>query len=126
VISLHNNLSPWALQYKAGRKRIALWLYERENLAKADVIHATSDSELEEIRGLGLCQPIALIPLGFVGPVYGSKKAQAYASAELFVLPSRSENFGLTVLEALGNGVPVVASRETPWSALVIAAADGG
>jgi glycosyltransferase involved in cell wall biosynthesis len=42
-----------------------------------------------------------------------------YRSADLFVLPSHSENFGLVVAEALACGVPVITTRGTPWEDLV-------
>lgn len=53
------------------------------------------------------------------GPVYGDEKFERLAAAGLFVLPSRSENFALTVVESLMMGTPVVASQGTPWSNLV-------
>ncbi|HEY5040690.1 MAG TPA: glycosyltransferase [Verrucomicrobiae bacterium] len=42
-------------------------------------------------------------------------KWKCYAGADLFVLPSFSENFGLVIAEALGCGVPVVTTHATPW-----------
>lgn len=54
-----------------------------------------------------------------IGPaLYGEEKYRALAEASVFVLPSQSENFGLTVLESLLMGTPVVASHGTPWSVL--------
>ena len=47
--------------------------------------------------------------------VDGSGMSKPYGLAELFVLPTRAENFGLVVGEALGAGVPVLVSREAPW-----------
>lgn len=44
----------------------------------------------------------------FAGPLYGRDKLQAYVDADLYVLPSRYEMFGVTVLEALACGCPVV------------------
>ena len=54
----------------------------------------------------------------FSGPVYGAEKVQKYQEASLFVLPTYSENFGLTVAEALANGTPVVVTRGAPWAGL--------
>lgn len=52
------------------------------------------------------------------GPVYGSHKYDLYRAAELFVLPSQSENFAMTVAESLASGVPVVTTTGTPWAGL--------
>ncbi|MBV8516514.1 MAG: glycosyltransferase [Acidobacteria bacterium] len=48
----------------------------------------------------------------FPGAVYGAAKDELLARAALFVLPSRSENFGNAVLEALAMETPVVLSSE--------------
>jgi glycosyltransferase involved in cell wall biosynthesis len=64
-------------------------------------------------RRLGVSN--AVKRLGFVG---GREKYQLLAEADLLLLPSRQENFGNVVVEALSVGTPVVASSSTPWRAL--------
>jgi glycosyltransferase involved in cell wall biosynthesis len=54
-----------------------------------------------------------------LGAVHGTDKWALYRSADVFVLPSHSENFGMVVAEALACGVPVLTTRGTPWRALV-------
>ena len=53
--------------------------------------------------------------ISFVGELRGPAKWRAYENAELYVLPSRSEGFGVTVAEALAAGTPAVTTRATPW-----------
>jgi glycosyltransferase involved in cell wall biosynthesis len=51
----------------------------------------------------------------FVGPLYHEQKWQAYADADLFILPTFTENFGIVVAEALSSAVPVITTRGAPW-----------
>jgi glycosyltransferase involved in cell wall biosynthesis len=54
----------------------------------------------------------------FVGPQYGLAKWDFLRSADVMVLPSYSENFGIVVAEALVVGVPVITTKDTPWEDL--------
>lgn len=63
-----------------------------------------------------LCRPelekmFAGMPAVFTGMLHGEELSQAYASGDVFVMPSESETLGLVVLEAMSSGVPVVAAR---------------
>ena len=45
----------------------------------------------------------------FLGAIFGSELADAYRAADVFVFPSRTDTFGLVMLEAMASGVPVAA-----------------
>ena len=45
----------------------------------------------------------------FLGARHGEQLAEAYAAADVFVFPSKTDTFGLVLLEALASGVPVAA-----------------
>jgi hypothetical protein len=55
----------------------------------------------------------------FLGALAGERLARAYCSAQVFVFPSRTDTFGLVMIEALACGLPVAAFpcrvRSTSW-----------
>ena len=193
VTSPRGTLSAWALSRSKGVKRL-LWPIQRRALSRADLLHATSEVELQEIRAKGFKAPVAVVPNGidlpelpsskaqtgvrtllflsrmhpikgldrllhawlhlqtrhpgwrlviagrgeaahvqevhalaaslgvqrvvFPGPLYGEAKTQAYFGADLFVLPTHSENFGMVVAEALSHACPAVVGKGAPWARL--------
>lgn len=192
VVSPRGTLSVAARRISPIKKFIAWNLGHKKVCAWADGFHATSVEEAQDIRALGFCQPIAVIPNGvdipgglpdasranrrrllflgrihpikgldrlikaweivhhrfpdwdlhivgpgldshrqalsdqllrstadrifFRGEVVGENRSAEFWNSELFILPSYSENFGMTVIEAAAHGLPVIASLETPWS----------
>ncbi len=72
---------------------------------EAELRHKT---RVENIKGVCFC-----------GPIRGEAKSRFYHDADVFVLPSVAENFSAVVLDALAYGVPVIATKGTPWRELV-------
>jgi glycosyltransferase involved in cell wall biosynthesis len=68
---------------------------------------------LAKVRAMGLQRRVLI-----EGPVPEAAKGAAFATADLFVLPSFSENFGIVVAEALAQGVPAIVSDGAPWQSL--------
>ncbi|GIR59262.1 MAG: hypothetical protein CM15mP65_18430 [Crocinitomicaceae bacterium] len=58
------------------------------------------------------------VSVQFVGPkpYYEIEKQLAHSS--LFISTSRNENYGHSIIEALGNGIPVLVSKACPWNQL--------
>ncbi len=64
-------------------------------------------------------QEFAGTPTVFTGLLQGDDLAAAYASADVFVFPSRTDTLGMAMLEALASGLPVVAARSGGSSEVV-------
>lgn len=65
-----------------------------------------------------LAEKLGLKRVEFTGALLGDAKWQAYRDAEVFALPTYSENFGLSVAEALASGIPAIVTRGAPWRGL--------
>jgi glycosyltransferase involved in cell wall biosynthesis len=63
--------------------------------------------------------------LEFAGPRAGADLDASYARADLLVLPSRAETYGMVVTEALARGIPVLATRVDGVPEALGAAPDG-
>ena len=73
-----------------------------------DAADGTLEALLEIRERLGLQSRLVVIPRG----MWGEEKAQAFADADLFCLPSANENFGNAAAEAAACGLPVVLSDQ--------------
>lgn len=71
------------------------------------------DSLRSMTQNLGLSDIVV-----FAGGVYGDTKWQLFQEADVFVLPTKSENFGLAIAEALASGTPVITTVGAPWQDL--------
>lgn len=95
-------------------------------LPDVSLVIAGNDEEELTPRLRAIAQDLGVADrVTFVGPVYGAKKFELLARATLFVLHSRSENFGNAVLEALMMETPVVLSRDVGLADEVTRAAAG-
>ena len=55
----------------------------------------------------------------FTGMLSGLERKAAFANADVFMLPTHSENFGIAIAEALAYGLPVITTKGAPWEELI-------
>lgn len=75
------------------------------------------EAYMDELKRLARSLGVEEI-IRFEGGVYGDRKWELFRDADLFVLPTHSENFGIVVAEALASGTPVITTKGTPWREL--------
>lgn len=64
-----------------------------------------------QITNLGLQERVRML-----GPVLGEAKKKLFEDSDVVIVPSHSESFGMVIAEGLAHGLPVIASKGTPWS----------
>lgn len=78
VITIHGALDPWCLGYKSFKKNIYALLIQKSILKEANVLHATTDEEVKQIKNFVSNNNIVMIPNGI-------------NSEDFMNLPSRKE-----------------------------------
>lgn len=71
------------------------------------------DEVMALVRQIGISESVE-----YLGEVDGERKSEIYYGADLFVLPTYTENFGVAIAEALAHGLPVITTRGAPWADL--------
>ena len=103
--------------HKVKRVDRLLWAWKRVARDGWELVIAGPDcGMLEELKGI--VAELRLPRVSFEGEINGHAKYEFLANADIYVLPSDTENFGVTVAESLACGTPVIASRGTPWQGL--------
>jgi glycosyltransferase involved in cell wall biosynthesis len=64
VVSTRGMVEPWALHHKWWKKRLAWFLYQKDDLRAAAAVHATASSELVQLKHLGFAAPVYVVPNG--------------------------------------------------------------
>ena len=96
-------------EYGAGLKELPI--------SRCIVAGEGDEAYINELRDMAARRGVGDI-VDFVGGVYGETKWELFRQADLFVLPTHSENFGIVVAEALASGSPVMTTTGTPWQEL--------
>ena len=82
-------------------------------LAGADEFNHLKDVQ-KAINDFGIQNNVVL-----TGMLKDQVKRDAFAAADVFILPTHRENFAIVVAEALAAGVPVITTKGAPWQELV-------
>jgi glycosyltransferase involved in cell wall biosynthesis len=105
------------------RKGLTTLLNAWQQLAPANaVLELIGETDADPEYAAQVEALLAMIPAERVivrGPVADDALQQAYRSADLFVLPSRFEGYGMVYAEALAHGLPIVACNVGPVPALI-------
>lgn len=98
---------------------IEAWLKLEQKTKNAELL-IVGDGDKEYGKELEqLAQSNKLNNIRFTGFLHSTALQSMIHTLDFQVLPSKSENFGMVVPEALIQGVPVIASKGTPWKELV-------
>lgn len=65
----------------------------------------------------------ANVSVAYCGPAAPTEIENILSENHVFILPSKSENYGHSIIEALSAGRPVITSNNTPWNGLQVACA---
>ena len=104
------------------RKRIERLIYAintlRHNIDEMELVIIGSGDKSYEKFLYDEAKRLKLSNVRFTGFLVGEEKDKAITELSVLVVPSDFENFGNIVSEALVRGVPVIASKGTPWKEL--------
>lgn len=109
IVSPRGMLEPWALNHKKWKKRLAWWYYQRKDLQSAHGLHATAESEAEQLRKLGLRAPVVVAANGVAVESAEKLKTETLKRTE-------SEEVGVDCVETGARSNPLKISESQRFS----------
>lgn len=97
---------------------VRAWAKVRRPGWKIIIAGGADDGHFDEIQQLVITFDLQ-DDFEFTGLVVGEYKDKLFYEADVFVLPTYSENFGIAIAEALAHGVPVITTTGAPWENIV-------
>lgn len=118
IMTPRGTLEPWSLSQKKLKKKIALTLYQKKDLQKANCILATAPMEADHLRKLGITVPIAVIPNGIDVSEYGCRNIEfrEKVKKQILFLSRIHEKKGI---EILLNAWSRLAPRYPDWQVII-------
>ena len=110
IITPRGMLEPWSLRQSALKKKLALLLYQKNDLNHSACIYTTSDMEAYNVHNLGIKAQCSVIPNGIETDGYPCRKDKEMVKKQILFLSRIHEKKGIELLidawEDLVNDFP--------------------
>jgi glycosyltransferase involved in cell wall biosynthesis len=107
------------IKHKGLDRLIQLFTHVREMVPSATLhLYGCQNAATPLAKAVNETDPTG-VAIVFHPPVYGSDKSQVFSEASFYIQASRWEGFGVSIAEAMANGVPVAVSSECALSSFL-------
>jgi len=117
IVTPRGMLEPWSLSQKKWKKKLAWWLYQRNDVQKSACVFTTAKMEAEHVSGLGITTCKAVIPNGIETDAYPCKSSVEGVKKQVLFLSRVHVKKGI---ELLFEAWKRLHSDYADWQLLVI------
>lgn len=98
IVTPRGMLEPWSLSQKRWKKKLAWWLYQRNDVQKSACVFTTAEMEAEHVRNLGISTHISVIPNGIETDGYPCKTSRDMVRKQVLFLSRVHVKKGIELL----------------------------
>lgn len=98
IVTPRGMLEPWSLSQKKWKKKLAWWLYQRNDVEKSACVFTTAKMEAEHVRELGITTCKAVIPNGIETDGYPCKSSVGHVKKQVLFLSRVHVKKGIELL----------------------------
>lgn len=120
IITPRGMLEPWSLSQSKWKKKLALWLYQMNDLKKASCIFTTAEMEAQHVRDLGVNVPMSVIPNGIETDGYACRSSMDSVKKQILFLSRVHVKKGIEILIDAFKKVREESVEFQDWSVVVV------